>query len=226
MNGAALADFRQQLPQSLLLEVAPVKDHLADLLPEERDIVAHAVASRRCEFSSARYLAHRLLREIGCFPQPLLLLDDRSPSWPQGVLGSLSHSRHWCAALITQIGGKILGVGVDLEDQRPLRAELFPEILTLREREALATIESREQQSVQALASFSLKEAVYKCMYPVGNTGLGFHAVEVSTPYSPSHPQLLPLDDLQRRLPNNSLLNAYQLRQNDAVLSVVLLIAT
>lgn len=232
----AMADFdlsilRQQLPSGVLLEVAPVKDHLNDLLPEERALVEAAVASRRFEFSSARCLARRLLTDLGAKQQPLLPNADRSPIWPQGVIGSLSHSRRFCATAVARpeshVAAGLLGIGVDLEDMRPLRTPLFAELLTERELQQLDPHASQEQQANHVLATFSIKEAVYKAMSPINNDGLAFHDVEIQ--FEPDvfrdpclkKATIIRLDGLSRRLPPNCMLTAYQLTQNQSFVSIV-----
>jgi 4'-phosphopantetheinyl transferase EntD len=232
-----LSILRQQLPSEILLEVAPVIDRVTDLLPEERALVESAVDSRRFEFSSARCLARDLLAELGVAEQALLPNSDRSPIWPQGVIGSLSHSRRFCAvAVANQISSseqsstpspRLLGVGVDLEDIRALRTPLFAELLTADELRRLDPAASQEQQANQVLAAFSIKEAVYKAMSPIDNDGLAFHDVEIhlesDSLFAPNlkMPKIIGLDGLQRRLPQNCVLTAFQLTQNQSFLSIV-----
>ncbi|MCP4093307.1 MAG: 4'-phosphopantetheinyl transferase superfamily protein [Planctomycetes bacterium] len=242
-----LSGLRQQLLSEVLLEVAPVVDRVHDLLPEEAALVASAVESRRNEFSSARCLARQLLAELGAAEQPLLPNPDRSPIWPQGVIGSLSHGRRYCAAMVAPSANetannpatvssgaeppssipRLLGIGVDLEDIRSLHTPLFQELLTERELSLLDPTASQEQQALQVLAAFSIKEAVYKAMWPINNDGLAFHDVEIRF-----HPELslgpdlkaakiVGLDGLTHRLPPRCQLNAYQLTQNQTFLSIV-----
>lgn len=226
-----LSGLRKLLPTGVLLDVASVVDRVDELLPEERVLVESAVESRRNEFSSARCLARKLLAELGHAEQALLPAADRSPIWPQGVLGSLSHGRRYCAATVAALDSsarpQLLGLGVDLEDIRSLRTALFTELLTQRELKQLNPADSQEQQAQQVLAAFSIKEAVYKAMSPINNDGLAFHDVEIRFLPKPSSgsdlktAKVIGLDGLRHRLPTHPRIHAYQLTQNQSFLSVV-----
>ena len=186
-------------------------------------MVATAVDSRRFEFSSARVLAHKVLQQLGHDHGPLLALQDRSPNWPQGVLGSLSHSRTQCAALIAEQQPHLLGLGVDVEDIRPLKPNLFAEILTTAEMETMAKAVPEALHAIHALTIFGIKEAVYKAMLPLGNQGLGFHAMEVDALSDPSQPKIRALAALQQRLPLGCLPQILHLREDEFLLSVAVL---
>jgi 4'-phosphopantetheinyl transferase EntD len=223
MHATEFESLRQRLPPGILLDIAPVTDCVAELHEQEQVLVAHAVQSRRQEFSSARRLAKTLLLQLGMADLPLLAHQDRSPAWPTGILGSLSHSRKWCAAAICPTHQNLLGIGVDVEDRHTLRQELFPEILTPAELERMQLSLPAEQQPAFVLSVFSIKEALYKAMWPLGNTGLGFHALELDFGDSPICPNILPLPDLQSRLPAGCSPEAHHARHNGTLLSVVLL---
>jgi 4'-phosphopantetheinyl transferase EntD len=223
MNPTAIEVLRKCLPPSLLLEISPVTNCVAELHEQEQALVAHAVQSRRQEFSSARRLARNLLLQLGMSDLPLLANQDRSPAWPTGILGSLSHSRKWCAAAICPTDQNLLGVGVDIEDRHTLRLDLFPEILTSAELKRMHDHLPAEQHPEFVLSTFSIKEALYKAMWPLGNVGLGFHALELDFGYNFARPDILPLPDLKRRLPAGCLPEAHHVRHDKALLSVVLL---
>ncbi|MGB0952230.1 MAG: 4'-phosphopantetheinyl transferase family protein [Planctomycetota bacterium] len=211
----------RSLHPDLRVEVAAVADHHAALHGEEQALVSQAVASRRQEFSSGRLLAHQLLQAADRDVPALLALEDRSPAWPDGILGSISHSRRWCAAAIAPQQRGLLGVGIDVEDARPFASDLEEVILTARERAWLT--QSQADGPSLALSAFSIKEAVYKAVHPCGNVGLGFHAMELDFREDPQRPQLLPSADLLRRLPEATLPQVHHLRQNDVLLSLVLI---
>jgi enterobactin synthetase component D len=221
MNSAALDPLRAHLPDGALLEVAEVADHMADLYPVECAPLAQAVAIRQREYSSARHLAHGLLQRLVGESGPLLIGKDRSPMWPEAVLGSLSHSRDWCAVTVAHKRNGLLGIGVDIEDIRPMAPPLFAEILTPRELQDLP--EDDAERTAQALSIFSIKESVYKCLQPIGNSGLGFQAMELDFSEDPTRPRLLALEGLQARLPAGCLPQVHLLRQNDTLLSLAIL---
>jgi len=220
----SLAGCSAQLPQGVQLAVAPVRDAMQELCAAEQVMVEKAVSSRQQEFSSARVLAHQTLQKLGLDHAPILAAEDRSPKWPEGILGSISHSRTWCAAVIAKRASPLLGLGIDIEDQRPLKQDLFAEILTAEEIHAMETHLPTADHSTHVLAIFGMKEAVFKAMHPLGNHGLGFHAMEVNGLAQGMAAQIKPLPDLQRRLPLGCLPQLHHLRQNEALLSVVLIL--
>ena len=220
---STLAQLQRRLPEGVLLELAEVEDAVDALWPEEQALVAKAVESRRQEFSSARVLAHHLLHKLKVPSAPLLSLADRSPAWPTEILGSLSHSRKRCAALVACKTKSLLGLGVDVEDLRPLKQNLFAEILTAKEIETMEAALPVEQHATHVLAVFGIKEAMFKAMHALGNHGLGFHAMEVDVLNDGSRPRVLPLADLQQRLPRGCLPQVHHLREDEILLSVALL---
>ena len=83
------------------------------LLPAEAAQVATAVAKRRREFAAGRYLARKLLSRLD-LPQdtPLLNGEDRAPVWPEGVAGTISHTRHRAAVAVAR-SPAVLSLGCD-----------------------------------------------------------------------------------------------------------------
>ena len=73
--------------------------------------MAAAVDKRQREFATGRRLAHGLLTELGVGGGPLLPGRDRAPIWPDGVVGTISHSRAWCvvAAARGRVGAEGAG---------------------------------------------------------------------------------------------------------------------
>jgi 4'-phosphopantetheinyl transferase EntD len=61
------------------------------LLPEEVKIIAHAVDARRREYATVRSCARACLGRLGYEPVPILPGLGGAPSWPAGVLGSMTH---------------------------------------------------------------------------------------------------------------------------------------
>jgi 4'-phosphopantetheinyl transferase EntD len=165
--------------------VAEDVPRLADdeLYPEERDHVRGAVASRRAEFATARLCARRGLAAMGVAPVPLVPAGDRAPTWPDGVVGSISHTREYCAVVLGR-RPPLLSLGLDVETVRDLEDGVVDLILTERER---AWLRSRDRPSPRSapeemLLFFSAKEAFYKCQYPLTHRLLGFQDVELDLP--------------------------------------------
>jgi len=158
----------------VIAEEAVPQLHDAELFPEERACLANAVEKRRAEFGTARVCARRALAQLGFPPQPLVPNKDRSPIWPEGVVGSITHTRGYCAVIVAQ-SSVHTSLGVDAEQDKALTPDLIEMICTPREREHL---DDRD-----AVIFFAAKEAFYKCQYPLTQKYLGFQDVELDVDF-------------------------------------------
>lgn len=131
-----------------------------------------AVPKRRREFAAGRSAARDAMAKLGQTPVPVLAGSDRAPVWPKGVRGSISHSSTLCAAALTDAP---LWLGLDLEPDSPLNADLLPTICAPTE---AARIAGPEQLRLAKLV-FSAKEAAYKAQYPATGVVFGFHQFDV-----------------------------------------------
>jgi 4'-phosphopantetheinyl transferase EntD len=148
------------------------------VLPEEeRPALARAVEKRRREFIAGRVLFRQALAALGQAPLSLPQGTDRAPVWPEGWVGSITHTRAFCAVAVAP-SNAFLGVGIDAEDEAPLKEDLWPRILTAPELAALSTLPATEQGTFAKFV-FSAKEAAYKAQYAITRTFLGFDAMEV-----------------------------------------------
>lgn len=136
-----------------------------------------AVPSRRREFAAGRVAARHALADLGYPPAIIPVGPDRAPQWPQGILGSISHTRTACLAAVghqTDLGG----LGIDLEEDTPLRAEDWDTILLPIEQGWLRR-KSQADRGYLAKVAFSAKEAAYKAQYPISRTLFGFEVMTV-----------------------------------------------
>jgi enterobactin synthetase component D len=148
---------------------------LADLFAEERVYVENSVASRQIDFATGRLVARRLLRDLG-YPDRAIERDvDRVPVWPDGVLGSISHTNGACLVAVS-VDSTLRGVGVDVEVDEPRTDRFLERITTPGERERLGSAAEGQRLATQI---FSIKEAVYKACFPAIRDRWGFRDVEV-----------------------------------------------
>lgn len=148
------------------------------LLPEEQQFLIRSVAKRQAEFGTARLCARRALAQFGIAAGPLVPQQDRSPLWPSGMIGSISHTVDCCAVAVARIG-MIAALGHDIEADTPLKPDMERMICTEAERAFLSTADPEQRGQLGKLV-FSAKEAFYKCQYPLTKTFLGFHDVAIT----------------------------------------------
>lgn len=155
-------------------EVRPVDDQL---MPEELACVRSAVDRRRSQFATGRLCAHLALERLGVPRAPLTVGKGGAPAWPQGVVGTISHTSSYCAAVVKS-SPPWRSVGLDIEDLRPMDKGVLEAISTRTERRWLEAT-SDDVHHACAVLLFSAKEAFYKLQYPLTGRFLDFPEVEI-----------------------------------------------
>lgn len=164
------------LPQALanvVLVSSPFDPHqLAEgdfqrCLIEPPASIQRSVAKRQTEFLAGRLCAREAMRRLDGRQHVPLIGDDRAPVWPQDLCGSITHSTGWAAAIVAN-KQHWRGLGMDVEQvmssERATR--LAGEILTTPELQRMAA--GPEQQiALLVTLTFSLKEALFKALYPL-----------------------------------------------------------
>src|SRR5271170_2846494 len=87
--GAVVADLREPGDPELLL-------------PVEATYLGRAVPKRVQEFTAGRLCARRALAEFGIVDFPIKVADDRRPIWPDSMVGSITHTAGFCAAVVAE----------------------------------------------------------------------------------------------------------------------------
>ena len=151
-----------------------------ELFEDEQAAIEQAMPKRAAEFRAGRILARQALGKLGCPPSPIPRGPDRRPLWPEGFLGSISHSDYLCAAAVAKTD-QYLGLGLDLEPDIPLKPQLRRMICRPEEHEDL--------ERPLALAGgppldrgkliFVAKEAFFKAYYPQARFFLDFRHARI-----------------------------------------------
>lgn len=165
------------LPAEIVVREARIANVTGRLFPEEEECVKAAVPKRRQEFLAGRYCAREALRKLGMEQASLPCNADRSPAWPVGVVGSITHSTDHCAVAVAR-HSQFAGVGIDLEEVSRFDQKLLPLICTERELKNLSALSAAEQRIIGTIL-FSAKESLYKFQYPLTRQWLGFRSVEI-----------------------------------------------
>ncbi|EGV28386.1 4'-phosphopantetheinyl transferase [Thiorhodococcus drewsii AZ1] len=146
-----------------------------DLFHLEHAAVRHAVPKRVNEFSAGRAAARCALSELGVPETEIPMDSDRSPIWPLGTRGSITHSSDICLAAVAW-DSDIRLLGLDVEPDLPLGSDLVPMVCTDAER---AWLDTHAMPNRYAKLIFSAKESVYKAQYPYSRTLFGFETLDV-----------------------------------------------
>lgn len=148
------------------------------LWPGETEAVRNAVPRRQREFAAGRSAARDALARIGLPAQAIPAAPDRTPVWPQGVVGSIAHNTRACVAIVGR-RDQVHALGIDIEDEHPLEEALWGTICTPHELNMLAGLPVRAQGH-WVTRVFCAKEAYYKWQYPQTGRMLDFCDVQVS----------------------------------------------
>lgn len=146
------------------------------LVSAERAAIQGAAPVRVAQFTAGRVCGRLALSRFGAASTtPILQGEDRAPIWPNGYVGSISHTDAWCGAAVAR-DDVMRSVGIDLEPATPLKEALWRRVCTPAERDRLRELPNA---GLMGKILFSAKESVYKCQYTITAQFLGFHAVEI-----------------------------------------------
>lgn len=143
----------------------------------EAEYIRRAVPKRAREFATGRLCARHVLEQLGHPGWDLLVAPDRTPRWPDDIVGSISHTTGFCGA----VAGKrhlFRAIGFDVEIASRVSRELYGQFCTAEELDQLSTL-PRHLADRRATLLFSAKEAFYKCQYPVTGQWLDFQDIAV-----------------------------------------------
>lgn len=130
----------------------------------------NAVPKRKADFLCGRIAAKRCLEYAGLLSRDsagfsLPVGTHRAPVWPQGVIGSITHTVKMASAVVAK-SAQCRGIGIDVEHW--VEAETYhninSHILTGAEH-ALMGLSPFSKEQILTLI-FSAKEALFKALYP------------------------------------------------------------
>ncbi len=158
--------------------------------------IQRSVAKRQAEFLAGRLCAREALRRLDNLDCVPAIGEDRAPIWPGHISGSITHSTGHAAAIVAH-KAQWRGLGMDLENLLTLeRAQrLAGEILTPDEMQRMASL-PREQLALLVTLTFSVKESLFKALYPLVHKRFYFEHAEVVEWSQAGHVRLRLLTDL------------------------------
>ncbi len=172
-------------PAAVVAEEAQPALLLDELYPEERAQIARAVDKRRAEYATVRVLARKAIRRLGVAAAPIVNGEDRSPAWPEGVVGSITHTKGYCGVVAAK-SSDVRSLGADVEGAEAAREEIWKHICTETEHAWITGLAEDDRGQV-VKRFFSAKEAFYKAQYPLTRQYLGFHDVEMQLDLDGGH---------------------------------------
>lgn len=152
--------------------------------------LSNAIAKRQTEYLAGRWCARAALATLGFTGVPSLNAD-RSPCWPEGTIGSISHSHGQAEALVAD-SRQWLTVGVDIEQWMTTDTahRVAPTLLTEQELAHWQALPA-SQQATQLTRIFSAKESLFKALYPLTQTRFYFQDANSGESNEQTHLTLL-----------------------------------
>lgn len=124
------------------------------------------------QFLAGRYCALLACKKIDIELTSLPIGDDRLPCWPLGVCGSISHSKDYAIAVVSN-SHKSLGIDIERIIEVKRWQKLNEKIINNDEK-ILA-----DANKINPTIIFSAKESLYKLLYPMVKIFFGFHDASV-----------------------------------------------
>lgn len=160
-----------------ILVTEKIADHRQSLYPEERALISGVIEKRAHEFSTGRFCARQALLEFGIDNFPVLRGEQREPIWPKNIVGSISHCKDIAGAVVA-CTDNIKSVGFDIENRKQVNPDIARHICT-KEEKCWLDVQNLTQQNLALLVIFSIKEAIYKCVYQTTGQSLRFRQCQI-----------------------------------------------
>lgn len=138
------------------------------------DYLLNAVPKRLNEFYAGRILAQAILQQHFDYSASITSMSERLPIWPKGFKGSISHSNN---KLVVAISSQVNYLGIDIENivDENFAKDSAALILTSAEQYLWKTGQIQGLNFREYLTLiFSLKESLYKAVYPVAQSYIDF----------------------------------------------------
>src|ERR1051326_944800 len=173
-------EVQRGLPRPVGIGIRPADGLEASVPPlypiEAEALGPRAVEKRRVLFALGRAAARDGLGALGMQNAAIPRTNSGAPVWPDGFVGSISHSDE---AAIAVVGRRhdYLGLGVDLEERGRGLSARAARLVCRPSEMAWVDVESGTER---LLRLFSAKEAIFKALFPIEEVWLGFADAELS----------------------------------------------
>ncbi len=146
------------------------------LSASEKEIAQSYGTKRLSDFCTGRYCMRRCTGHYG-FDGDILIGSKGMPLLPGYITASLSHSKNICGAVAGSTD-RFQSLGLDIETVGRVNRDMWHLLFSETEMRFLENMDEL-QQSIATTVFFSMKEAFYKMQYPLTETFLDFHDVEI-----------------------------------------------
>jgi enterobactin synthetase component D len=183
--------------------------------------IQRSVAKRQAEFLAGRLCAREALAGLGIRDWVVAINEDRAPVWPPGLCGAITHGSGWAAAVVAR-KTDYRGLGLDVEQllEHERAERLHTQILTAQEICRLRQAPVEQARLIVTL-SFSLKESLFKALYPLVLERFYFEHAEIVEWHPDGRARLRLLTDLSTEWHYGCEFDAQFSLENQRLLSLV-----
>jgi enterobactin synthetase component D len=142
--------------------------------------IRNSVLKRQAEFMAGRLCARAILDSYGLGRHVVSVGQHREPLWPDGYIGSITHSGQYAAAIACP-DAAVVGVGIDIETiiQSEGRQAMMDLVVCAEELVYLRNSGSTLGIDCLLTLVFSAKESFFKAAFPQVKGYFDFDAVQV-----------------------------------------------
>jgi enterobactin synthetase component D len=147
-------------------------------LPEQ---LVNAAYQRKQEFIAGRFCVYNAAKEIGLELSTLPVGVERGPVWPEGVIGSISHSKKMAIGCVGKVD-QLKSIGIDTEEifsQQTIK-DIQKVIALDSEKEMIAREIPEKYTNLAYSILFSAKEALFKAIHPLCKTFIDFQEARMT----------------------------------------------
>lgn len=157
--------WKSLLPPNVKIVGGAIDGSAPALTGGELGSVGQVAYGRMLELRTGRHYARQALSLLGIQDVEVPVRPDRSPGWPNGTTGSITHVRGRCGgycAVAVGLISEFASIGLDVEYQdTELPPEVWPTFLTERELGQIYVLAENRRRE-EALCRWCIKEAVVK----------------------------------------------------------------
>ena len=157
--------------------VLPLSPETQSHLPRA---LRHATQKRQREFLAGRWCAEQALRHLGASSTRVAMAEDRTPIWPDGVVGSITHTGDFAAAAVAW-AADIPGLGIDSERIIDSASAWDIADVCMVDELRLFSVAAGRGFHEFCTVVFSAKEAVFKSLFPITRKFLEFSDVRITS---------------------------------------------
>jgi enterobactin synthetase component D len=134
----------------------------------------HVAKVRKKEYLAGRYCAVKAAEQLGVQLSALPSAPTREPIWPDGLVGSITHSKRMAIGCVST-SKVISSLGIDAEEL--IQPSVSLEVETIIATDSELALLKRYELPMGITLLFSAKEALYKALYPRVRTFIDFKEV-------------------------------------------------